>query len=148
MFDTDSSSDLELLESVFDPVPDTCTTPSHTLDDVIMAHKRKLKLAGIARISIDRTNLWEESVAVFKNPKFDVLAAPRVTFVGEAGVDGGGLSKEFGSLLRREVFSPKVNLFEGEEKRKMHVDGFCHDIAAITNRQFPGCPLPLIQNQP
>ena len=41
--------------------------------------------------------------------------------MGEAGVDGGGLSKEFGSLLWREIFSPKVNLFEGEEKRKMPI---------------------------
>ena len=104
MVHNDSSSDLELLESAFVPDPDTCTTPFHTLDDIKMMQKRNVKLAGIERISTDRIKLWEESVAVFKNPKFDVLAAPRVTFVGEAGVDGGGFRKEFGSLLRREVF--------------------------------------------
>ena len=50
-----------------------------------------------------------------------MFAAPRVTFLGEAGIDGGGLSKEFGSLLRREMFSSRVNLFEGEDQRKMPI---------------------------
>lgn len=130
--DNDGSSDLELLESVFDPVPDTNMTPFHTLDDVMMAHKRKLNLAGTERISINRTKLWEESVVVFQNPTFDVLPTPRVTFEGEAGIDGGGLSKEFGSLLRREIFPPKVNLFEGEEQRKMPI----FSVQAIQSRLF------------
>lgn len=40
--DNDSSSDLELLESALDLAPDTCRTPFHTLDDVMIEHKRKL----------------------------------------------------------------------------------------------------------
>ena len=59
---------------------------------------------------------------IFKSPKFDMyVAAPRVTFLGEAGIDCGGLSKEFGSLLRREIFSSGVSLFEGEDQRKMPI---------------------------
>lgn len=39
-------------------------------------------------------------------------AAAQVTFVGEDGVDEGGLSREFFQLVVRECFSPNYGMFE------------------------------------
>ena len=42
-----------------------------------------------------------------------------VKFEGEAGIDAGGVRREYGSLLCKELFSAKVNLFEGKQDRKL-----------------------------
>ena len=59
------------------------------------------------------------SVVIFKNPNFNLTASPRVKFEGESGIDGGGLSREYGSLLQKVFFSSEANLFEGTEDRKL-----------------------------
>lgn len=125
--DSWNSSDFELMQSPF--IQDHTVS---TLDDVLQKHKRNLGMSGTQRIGIDRADLWGESVAVFKNPNFIVLSAPRVKFAGEGGIDGGGLSKEFGSLLRTAMFSPEANLFEGIEDRKMPI----FTIQGIQSRLF------------
>ncbi|CAB4015979.1 G2 M phase-specific E3 ubiquitin- ligase, partial [Paramuricea clavata] len=42
-------------------------------------------------------------------------------FLGEAGVDAGGLSREYGLILRKEIFSSNANLFEGKQTRKLPI---------------------------
>ena len=39
-----------------------------------------------------------------KKPNFNLTASPRVKFEGESGVDAGGLSREYGSLLQKVFF--------------------------------------------
>ncbi|CAB4005082.1 G2 M phase-specific E3 ubiquitin- ligase-like [Paramuricea clavata] len=63
----------------------------------------------------------EDSIAAFKNPKFKDSFRPRVRFLGEAGVDAGGLSREYGLILRKEIFSSNANLFEGKQTRKLPI---------------------------
>lgn len=60
-------------------------------------HRSKLNLSGVARMQVLREDIWNESVAIFKKPKFSLTALPRVKFGGESGVDAGGLSEEYGS---------------------------------------------------
>ena len=69
----------------------------------------------IQRFSIDRQELWEDSIATFKSPKFNETYAPRVKFQGKAGIDAGGLSREYGTILRKERFSAQACLFEGQD---------------------------------
>ena len=95
-------------------------------------HKERLMLNGTERISINREDIWGESIAVFKNPKFNVKATPRVNFEGESGIDGGGLRREFGSLLRTKIFSTEAKLFEGIEDRKLPI----YSVEAIQSRLF------------
>ena len=76
---------------------------------------------GIQRFSIDRQELWEDSVAAFKNPKFNARFRPKVKFLGEVGIDAGGPSREYGTSLRRALFSTEANLFEGQEKNKLPI---------------------------
>ena len=43
----------------------------------------------------------------------------KVQFEGEEGVDAGGLSNEFFSLLQEELFSQKFNLFRFVEQTNL-----------------------------
>lgn len=87
----------------------------------MQCHKRSLNLNEdrVKRIHADLDEFWNESIVVFKNPQFDFTAAPRIVFAGEAGVDAGGLGREYGILLGNAIFSAKANLFEGPEDRKL-----------------------------
>ncbi|KNC75240.1 hypothetical protein SARC_12233, partial [Sphaeroforma arctica JP610] len=49
-----------------------------------------------------------------KNPK-DLKKQLRVTFVGEEGVDEGGVQKEFFQLVIRDIFDPKYGMFTYNE---------------------------------
>ena len=76
--DSDSGSNSDLLKSPFDEDV-SVFLPCSTLKDLICNHKKTLNLAeNFKRISIDRQELWYESVAIFKNPSFDAEAAPMV----------------------------------------------------------------------
>jgi len=82
-------------------------------------HKESLGLFGMEQIQIRRQNLWPESIAIFKKPRYNVYAVPSVTF--EAGIDAGGLGREYACLLRMAIFSQEANLFEGLEDRKLPI---------------------------
>lgn len=82
-------------------------------------HRDQLNLSGVARMQVPREDIWNESVAIFKNPNFNLTAPPRVKFEGESGIDAGGLSREYGTLLQKALFSTEANLFEGTSERKL-----------------------------
>lgn len=95
-------------------------------------HKQHILSDGVERIQIMRESLWNESVGVFKNPSFKVKCTPRVKFEGESGIDGGGLSREYGSILQQKIFSTEANLFEGSEEHKLPI----YSVEAIYSRLF------------
>lgn len=69
-------------------------------------------LANLLAISIDREKLVLSTLKEFKNVnKNDMLLGVEVTFKGERGIDGGGLSREFYSLIAKELFDPNIGLF-------------------------------------
>jgi hypothetical protein len=84
----------------------------------------------LQRIRIDRQEFWADSVATFKDPQFNLKASPRVVFLGEAGIDAGGLRREYATLLCREIFSANASLFEGTDKNKLPI----FSIQAIQSR--------------
>ena len=91
-----------------------------TLHAVMYGLKEDQSFTGIQRFSIDRQELWEVSIATFKNLKFSAAHQPKVQFL-EAGIDAGGLSTEYGILLWKELFSTMANLFESQEKKKLPI---------------------------
>ena len=92
-----------------------------TLEELMQVHKCSLgpDEDNVKRIHAYRQEFWKETIVIFKHPRFDFTAAPRVSFVGEAGVDCGGLAREYGILLRNVIFSAEANLFQGHEERKL-----------------------------
>ena len=95
-------------------------------------HRDKLNLSGVARMQVLREGIWNESVAIFKNPNFNLTASPRVKFEGESGIDAGGLSREYGSLLEKVIFSTEASLFDGTSERKLPL----YSIEGIYSRLF------------
>lgn len=87
----------------------------------MQCYKRFLKLNEdyVKGIRVYRDEFWNESIVVFKNLQFDFIVVFRVVFVGEVGVDVGGLGREYGILLCNVIFLVKVNFFEGLEDRKV-----------------------------
>ena len=91
------------------------------VSEMMCGLKMDLPVDGVQKFNIDRQDVWEDSVATFKNLKFNDKCRPYVRFLGEAGIDAGGLSREYGLILRKEIFSSNANLFEGQESRKLPV---------------------------
>ena len=110
----DTISDTELLESPFDMAS---TPPAakvfSTLVELMQGHKRSLGLDedNVKRIRAYHEEFWNQTIVIFKHPRLDFTAAPRVCFVREAGVDYGRLGREYGILLRNAIFSAEANLF-------------------------------------
>lgn len=84
---------------------------------MLKQQKEKSLKDGIQRINIARDILWEDTVALFKTPRFDPCKTPRVKFEDEEGIDAGGLRREYFTLLMKEVTNNPA-LFEGQEDNK------------------------------
>ncbi len=82
-------------------------------------HRQQLDSQECNRLNVDREQFWEDCVVFFKNLKFNPRYPLRIRFAGEAGLDAGGLRREFGSLLISKLFSSEVMLFEGSDDRKV-----------------------------
>ena len=103
---------------------DLCTSSlddPNDLQTLMDALRASTSNQEIQRFSIDRQELWEDSIATFKSPKFNETYAPRVKFQGEAGIDAGGLSRKYGTILRKELFSAQACLFEGQDTTKLPI---------------------------
>ena len=130
--------EIELAESPF-TTSTTSTSPTpkpqfSTLSELLQDHKRSLKLVegNVKRLIVRRDEFWKEAIATLKNPEFDYTASPSIVFEGEAGVDAGGLRREYGALLCQAIFSATANLFEGPEDRKLPI----YSIDGIHSRLF------------
>ena len=102
------------------------------LEEIISGLKGDLPFCGIQRFSIDMQELWEDSIAAFKDRKFDVKFRSKVRFLGEAGIDAGGVSREYGISLRKALFSSTASLFEGQETKKLPI----YNISGIQSNLF------------
>ena len=89
------------------------------LQPIMTRHRRQLDSEESNRVTVDRESLFEDCVVFFKQPKFNPKFPLRVKFSGEAGLDAGGLRREFGSQLIQKIFSSDAKLFEGNDDHKV-----------------------------
>lgn len=69
----------------------------------------------------------------------------RVMFVGEPGIDEGGVRKEFFQLLIKQLFDPNFGMFTYNEKQRLYwFNG--HSIEAPINFELVGTLLGLAIN--
>ena len=85
-------------------------------------HQLQLRKDGCNRFTVNREELWGDSIVLFKSPDFCVEHPLRIRFQGEAGVDAGGLLREYATLLRNALFSAEARLFEGQSNRRLSLD--------------------------
>ncbi len=70
-------------------------------------------------LDIRREFLVQDSVNQLSAAKSDLKKKIKIRFVGEDGIDAGGLAKEWFLLLTRELFSPKYSIFAIEEESNL-----------------------------
>ncbi|XP_068806175.1 probable E3 ubiquitin-protein ligase HECTD2 isoform X2 [Struthio camelus] len=71
-------------------------------------------------VKVRRTHLVSDSLDELARKRADLKKKLKVTFVGEAGLDMGGLTKEWFLLLIRQIFHPDYGMFT------YHKDSHCH----------------------
>jgi ubiquitin-protein ligase E3 A len=62
-------------------------------------------------LAVRRSNLVQDSLHQLAEQQFYLKKPLKVVFVGEAGVDEGGVTKEFFQLLTRELFNVSYGMF-------------------------------------
>lgn len=72
-----------------------------------------VRMHGPLRLSVRRDRVFEDSLAFFESLKTsDALRRKlSISFQGEDGVDAGGLTREWYTVLAREMFNPNYALF-------------------------------------
>ncbi|CAI2170422.1 1132_t:CDS:10 [Funneliformis geosporum] len=70
-------------------------------------------------LKIRRDYLIEDSLRQISANEMDLKKSLRIEFVGEDGVDGGGLRKEWFLLLVRHLFDPQFGMFTWDEDSKL-----------------------------
>ncbi|CAJ0766823.1 24634_t:CDS:10 [Entrophospora sp. SA101] len=78
--------------------------------------KRTFKSA--LELKIRRDNIIQDSLNQISENVIDLKKSLRIVFIGEDGVDGGGLRKEWFLLLIRRLFDPQYGMFTWDEDSK------------------------------
>jgi hypothetical protein len=75
---------------------------------------------GHMRINVRRDFLLEDSVdAVMSLSRKDLRKLWRFEFIGEMGIDAGGLAREWFQLVTSEIFDPDMGLWQCSESNQM-----------------------------
>ena len=70
-------------------------------------------------LSVRRDNLIEDALDQLSKPNIKFRSPLKIDFIGEEGVDQGGLKKEFFMLITRKIFTEEYNLFSYNSKTKL-----------------------------
>ena len=76
-------------------------------------------------INIRRNNLIEDTLNEVSKPGIKLQNPIKVKFIGEQGVDEGGVRKEFFMLLTRQLFDPNYGMFSYNEKTRLYWFNYC-----------------------
>uniref|UniRef100_A0A670ZJ07 Probable E3 ubiquitin-protein ligase HECTD2 n=1 Tax=Pseudonaja textilis TaxID=8673 RepID=A0A670ZJ07_PSETE len=76
-------------------------------------------------VKVRRMHLVSDSLDELTRKRADLKKKLKVTFVGEAGLDMGGLTKEWFLLLIRQIFQPDYGMFT------YHKDSQCHWFSSL-----------------
>jgi hypothetical protein len=71
-------------------------------------------------INIRRQNLIEDTLNELAKPGIKLQNPIKVKFIGEQGVDEGGVRKEFFLLLIRQIFDPDYGMFNYNKKTRLY----------------------------
>ncbi|KAI3658140.1 hypothetical protein MP638_001603 [Amoeboaphelidium occidentale] len=86
-------------------------------------------------LRINRGQVLKDTVTqILRIPETDLRKQVRIEFVGEEGMDNGGLAKEWMMLVVRELFSPDFGLFVGGGSTKKNE--LNHPAAEETTNNF------------
>lgn len=81
----------------------------------------------VNRLKINRDNLVDDSFAALRSlPKEELVKKIRIDFIGEEGIDSGGLCKDWFLEMSRGIFRPDLGLFvELNDTNTFEIDKDC-----------------------
>ena len=83
------------------------------MQNYLMVNRFILGGAPMFKLEITRDNILADAIQEISERNPDELKLPlRVSFIGEEGLDGGGVRKEFFQLLSVDLFDPTYGLFQ------------------------------------
>ena len=88
--------------------------PIDVFDLILNPNKFNLQL------NIRRDHLIEDTLNELEKNRQNLLSELKVKFVGEQGVDQGGVRKEFFILLIRQIFDPNYGMFNYNKKTRLY----------------------------
>lgn len=71
------------------------------------------------QMNVRRTNLVEDTLDIISKSNINFKKPLKVKFIGEQGVDEGGVKKEFFMLLIRQLFDPNYGMFKYNEDKRI-----------------------------
>ncbi|KAG0306351.1 putative E3 ubiquitin-protein ligase [Dissophora globulifera] len=83
---------------------------------IALLTQAELQHAPLLILKVHRSNLIEESLTQLSRNEMDLDKSLRIEFIGEDGVDAGGLRKEWFLLLVRQLFDPQYGMFIYDDK--------------------------------
>jgi len=87
---------------------------------------------GHMRMNVRREYLLSDSIeAVMSLSRKDLRKVWRFEFIGEAGIDAGGLAREWFELVTEEVFDPDMGLWQTS-----HTNQMCMQINPASGEYF------------
>ena len=104
LYNDNSQKDI-LLESVFNLLNENNTQQS--LDNLNLT------------LSVRRDNLIEDTLEQISKQNINLRSPLKIDFIGEEGIDQGGLKKEFFMLITRKIFADEYNLFSYNSKTNL-----------------------------
>ena len=79
-------------------------------------------------LEVRRDSILEDTLNHIVKPNLNFKKPLRVHFVGEPGVDEGGVRKEFFQLLTRSLFDPSYGMLNYNEQKVLYwFNGFTHE---------------------
>lgn len=70
-------------------------------------------------LRVRRENLIRETILQIRGHTEDLKKPLKVQFIGEDGIDEGGVQKEFFQLLVRDIFDPKYGMFSYNDETRL-----------------------------
>jgi len=71
-------------------------------------------------IQVHRDNLIEDSLNILSDPHLNFKKELKVKFIGEQGVDAGGVAKEFFQLIVKNIFDPSYSMFNYNQETRTY----------------------------
>lgn len=90
-----------------------------TLKELLASIRESKKNELTEKLTIDPNDIIGDTIAYYKTPTFDGLKKLRISFIGQPGIDVGGVSRQFYQDAIEAIAScSEYRLFEGPENRK------------------------------
>jgi hypothetical protein len=95
------------------------TEMMNSISDIMNLQMNTIDLRGMfLYMEVRRHNLIEDTLNFVSNPLLNFRKQLKVKFVGEQGVDEGGVKKEFFLLVIRQLFDPDYGMFTYSDKTR------------------------------